>query len=212
MEQRLSADALLSNSFFLTRRFHKKIFSTVGLSIFFTLLVVAGLGIQQNLIMTGQLQRTFWTQVSRLCPDMTENTVILMEFNDDSYDQGISFGGRFPRILGYIYKFPDRWTDERDFRQATQPKPHRMVNGWRERVTLGDDNQIKITADEVLGRDFQPRFFSSNTILLTVQNNLLTRQTELVLKNITLPLKPNNSSFEMPPYRSNVLFDDLIIP
>jgi hypothetical protein len=197
---------------FFADRHQKRVISTIGLSLFFTLLIAFGLGVQQDLVAVGAFQRGFFTEVSRLCPDMTRNTIILVEF-DSSSEEIFSFGGRFSRILGYIYQFPDQWTNEQKFNWATQPKIYRMSVGWQDRATLSNNNLINITSQEVVGnRGITAQFASSETIFLKAENNGFVRQTQLLMRNgRILPLKQNNSSLDMPPFKSNVLFDDLII-
>lgn len=45
--------------------------------LYFTLLIAFGFTVQRDYVVAAQYQRSFWSQIVRLCPDMTKDTVIL---------------------------------------------------------------------------------------------------------------------------------------
>ncbi|MBD2092354.1 hypothetical protein H6F67_21115 [Microcoleus sp. FACHB-1515] len=189
--------------------------ATVGLALFFTLLIATGFRVQRDFISIAQYQRTFWTDVSRLCPDMTRRSIILIDFDQDpaGLAQVLSFNRHFPRLLGDIYQFPPGWMNDEDFAKAVQPKTYRLDNGWRKQIAVGD-GVLQITDDLAIDqRDLPGRVRSDRVILLKSEQGRLSRQFEpLVLNGQPFPLKQNRSQLKEPPFRPNLLFDLLISP
>lgn len=188
--------------------------ATVGLALFFTLLVATGFRVQQDFISIAQYQRTFWTDVSRLCPDMARRSIILIDFDQDpaGLAQVLSFNRQFPRLLGDIYKFPPKWINNEDFAKAVQPKTYRLDNGWREQIA--GNGFLQITDDLAIDqKDLPGRVKSDRVILLRSREGRLSRQFEpLVLNGQTFSLKQNQTQLKKPPFRPNLLFDLFVSP
>ncbi len=87
--------------------------SHVGLlvAVFFSLLASYGLSIQQDFARSWQNQRAFWTDVVRVCPDLTEGTVILVQHDGLPETRLIlTHSWADPMIPAQLYRFPSSWT------------------------------------------------------------------------------------------------------
>jgi hypothetical protein len=105
---------------------------------------LAGFGfvIQRDYARSWELQRSFWTQVVALCPDLDEGTVILVApeaFTDTR--QIAANHWNLPRVLDQIYSFPLDWDDP--------PRLYRLVPGWEEHIVAGD-GRLRLDAQTVL--------------------------------------------------------------
>lgn len=193
----------------------KKSIVTVGLALFFTLLIASGFQVQQDFVAIAQYQQTFWTDVARLCPDMTRRSVILIDFNQDptGLEQVRSFNSRFPRLLSLIYQFPPRWIDDADPNRSIQPKAYRLDDDWQEYIA-SEDNFLQINREVALDRrDLPGRTRSDRVLFLRSHQGRLSRQFEpLVVNGRTFPLKQNQTQLKEPPFRPNLLFDLLMSP
>jgi hypothetical protein len=193
----------------------KKSIVTVGLALFFTLLIASGFRVQQDFVAIAHYQRTFWTDIAQLCPDMTRSSIILIDFNQDpvGLERVQSFNSRFPRLLSLIYKFPPRWINDEDPNRSIQPKAYRLDDDWQEYIALEDD-LLQIDREVALDRRELPgEVRSDRVIFLRSHEGQLSRQFEpLVVGDRTFPLKQNQTQLKEPPFRPNLLFDLLMFP
>lgn len=198
---------------FALSRSRRNAIATVGLALFFTLLIANGFRVQQEFVAIAQYQRTFWTDVARLCPDMTRRSIILIDFNQDpiGLERVRSFNSRFPRFLSLIYQFPPRWMDDADPTRSTQPKAYRLDDDWQEYIAL-DDELLLIDREVALDRRELPGKIRSDRVLfLRSHGGRLSRQFEpLVVGGRSFPLKQNQTQLKDPPFRPNFLFDLLM--
>ncbi|NJO51676.1 MAG: hypothetical protein HC840_22185 [Leptolyngbyaceae cyanobacterium RM2_2_4] len=182
---------------------------------FFTLLIASGFRVQQDFVAIAQYQRTFWTDIAQLCPDMTQGSIILIDFNQDpaGLEKVQSFNSRFPRLLSLIYKFPLRWINDEDPNQSIQPKAYRLDDDWQEYIALEDDF-LQINREVALDqRELPGEVRSDRVMFLRSHEGRLSRQFEpLVVGDRTFPLKQNQTQLKEPPFRPNLLFDLLMFP
>lgn len=200
---------------FAVSRSRKNSIATVGLALFFTLLIASGFRVQQDFVAIAQYQRTFWTDIAQLCPDMTRGNIILLDFNQDpaGLERVQSFNSRFPRLLSLIYKFPLSWINDEDPNRSVQPKAYRLDDDWQEYIAL-EDNFLQIDREVALDqREVPGKVRSDRVIFLRSHEGRLSRQSEpLVVGDQTFPLKQNQTQLKEPPFRPNLLFDLLMFP
>jgi hypothetical protein len=146
---------------------------------------LAGFGfvIQRDYARSWELQRSFWTQVVALCPDLDEGTVILVApeaFTDTR--QIAANHWNLPRVLDQIYSFPLDWDDP--------PRLYRLLPGWEEHIVAGDgrlllDAQTVLAPPSLYGEVESPR-----VIYLAAAGGRLVRETgSLQLGGTDLPVK-----------------------
>jgi hypothetical protein len=146
---------------------------------------LAGFGfvIQRDYARSWELQRSFWTQVVALCPDLEEGTVILVApeaFTDTR--QIAANHWNLPRVLDQLYSFPSGWEDP--------PRLYRLVPGWEEHIVAGD-GRLRLDAQTVLA---PPSLYgeveSPRVIYLSAAGGLLVRETSpLQVAGIDFPIK-----------------------
>lgn len=203
----------------------RKVWITGLASAYFTLLMAFGFIVQQDYVIAAQYQRAFWTQVVKLCPDMTAGTVILVEpdvFKAADQIRPIQplSGGHFPRILGYLYQFPAAWTqgvgwefERGKFKRSLQPKIYELRQDWRKSI-LSKDNTMSFDLSRKVINQKQfagLKVRSSDVILIgSKQGKLFREPGPLILKEQAFPLKQNDSNLELPPFSKGVLHDDFI--
>ncbi len=105
---------------------------------------LAGFGfvIQRDYARSWELQRSFWTRVVALSPDLDEGTVILVApeaFTDTR--QIAANHWNLPRVLEQIYVFPSDWDEP--------PRLYRLVPGWEDHALAGD-GRLRLDALTVL--------------------------------------------------------------
>jgi hypothetical protein len=147
---------------------------------------LAGFGfvIQRDYARSWELQRSFWTQVAALCPDLDEGTVILVApeaFTDTR--QIAANHWNLPRVLDQIYSFPADWDDP--------PRLYRLVSGWEEHIVAGD-SRLRLNAQTVLAPpSLYGEVVSTQVIYLSGAGGLLVRETgPLQAAGMELPIKP----------------------
>jgi hypothetical protein len=201
----------------------RRILASVLGGAYFTSLIAYGFVIQQDFVASAVYQRSFWTQIVRLCPDMTENSIILIEPDIFSASKKVSSigplnGGVFPVIPRYIYQFPDAWSPEGDFWDAkrisvrsAEPKVLILRNKW-EKSTSVQDNNIYLTKKSVEHLQFADQWINgSDVILIGSENGQLFRRTEpLTLQKKQVILKQDDSNLRLPPFDPGVLYPYLI--
>jgi hypothetical protein len=97
--------------------------------------------VQRSYVRSWQLQRGFWNEVIRLCPDLTDGTVILVQpdgLEDTRFIDANTWS--LPRILDQILTFPA------DFERP--PRVYRLLPDWREYL-LGAAGEVRLNATTV---------------------------------------------------------------
>jgi hypothetical protein len=87
----------------------KRIFC-VGLAIYLSILVLFHISIQSVYVKSAKMQTDFWNAVVKLCPDLSEGTVIFYDKNNLVEQDAITtFSWAISVTLEQIYKFPSEW-------------------------------------------------------------------------------------------------------
>jgi hypothetical protein len=178
-------------------RFGKKKLATVGLTFYFGLLVGFGLTVQEDYRLSWQYQRAFWTDLVRLCPDIDNETVILVEPTGllntrmDAFNWATSFG------LQQIYQFFPNY--EYFDRLRRKPQVHILLPGWQEKIVSNGQsfelNDLTTLSLSIIYGSVK----SSNVIFLEAHDGRLTRRTEpLIIDGQEFPLKQVASSRDQP--------------
>ncbi|AFY93875.1 hypothetical protein [Chamaesiphon minutus] len=200
-------------------RYNRRRLAALGLAGFFALLVGFGLRVQQDYQLMWQHQRGFWSDVVRLCPDLTEGTVIFVEpsgLRDTRQpvpfrpSRGVSdpkqikaLEWELPQVLSNIYQFPASW--------QLKPKAYRLQSDWQDKI-LSDRNLFRVsTAIPVINEDEMNREIeSTNVIFLETKSDKLTRRTEpLTIGNRQFKLKQQTRA-GLPPFEKKYLYNYLI--
>ena len=147
---------------------------------------LAGFGfvIQRDYALSWELQRSFWTRIVALCPDLDDGTVILVDPNGFTDTRQIAANHwNLPRVLEQIYEFPSDWSNP--------PRVYRLEPGWEQHVLMGD-GRLRLDASTVLA---PPSLFgeveSERVIHLTFIDGALGRDPgPLLIDGREVPLKP----------------------
>lgn len=201
-----------------------------GLALFFALLVGFGLTVQQENQKSWQYQRSFWTDIVHLCPDIAPETIILVDAPDLNQGKHLHSFDEWgvPMTLRQIYKFPQSWErldelPEMDnkprwyfWRKYTfYPKVYRLNDHWQELiVTQGKfDLNPKSEAFDYFLQWEPPRLIDSHNIILLEESNsqLVRRSESLTINNQVFEFKPVSES-TLKSFKKGVLYDYLIEP
>ena len=198
-----------------------------GLAVFFSLLVGFGLTVQQENELAWEYQRSFWTDVIHLCPDIVPETIILVDAPLNTAKHLHSFiQWGVPITLREIYKFPEDWAriDELPkmegkprwfyWRKYTFfPKVYRLNPNWQEAIV----NQGKLDfrpynkAFEYFLKWEPPRLIDSHDVILLEerQGKLVRRSEPLTIGDRLFEFKPLSEP-TVQSLEKGVLYDRLI--
>jgi len=171
---------------FVAGLYHKKKIATFCISCLFSLLVGYGLIVQIDYKDSWQIQKSFWTQVVNLCPDIEDGTVIVIETIDNpTYPRTRQFdtygenSWTYPWILEQIYNIPDNW--------QLKPTLHLLKQGWEDDTLIsssnGNESLSQLLSRSQLTYHQDTAIESSNLIFLEEKNGLLIRRTQPVMIN-----------------------------
>jgi hypothetical protein len=210
---------LCSGILAIANKHGRKRLAIFGLAGVFALLVGFGLRVQQDYQLMWQHQRGFWTDVVRLCPDVTEGTVIFVEptglrdtrqpipfresrgVSDPKQIKGIEW--ELPHVMAHIYQFPSQW--------EWQPQLYRLQSNWRSKIAA-DGNLLHVSAaiDWITEPETKREVASTNVIFLETTNGRLTRRTQpLVIGDRQFELK-QPSLAGLPQFAKKYLYNYLI--
>ena len=177
-----------------------------GLAVFFALLVGFGLTVQHENQKSWQYQQAFWTDVVNLCPDITPETVILVDapnLNEGKQLHSFIQWG-VPITFREIYKFPSAWARVEELpelndkprwffwrRYTLYPKVYRLSDNWQETIVNDgkfDFDRQNPAFDYFLKWEPARLLDTNNIILLEEKNRQLVRRSE--------PLTINDKVFE----------------
>jgi len=177
----------------------------MGLAGFFALCIGSGLIVQRDYEISWDYQQAFWKDVVRLCPDITDGTVILVDEKVlNNPDQIQAFSWSLPGVLFQLYHFPNEW--------KFTPRVYRLKEFWQNEIaSAGSTSQLsRIIWGWVEPSDRERTLDLSNIILLEVNNGQLTRRTEpLTIDRQILPLKKMPASGPLP-FEKGILYEYLI--
>jgi hypothetical protein len=193
---------------FVANTYQKKHWAIVLLAGFFVLLVGYGVLVQQDYVKSWRYQQAFWTDVVRLCPDLTDNTVILVEQNSlknpklmYAFDNPTAFYLMLRE--NFIYKLPKSW--------KIRPKLYLLKPNWRKKI-VSNENLFQFNNATVARLDRQAYTIteSKNVILLEARNQQLTRRFKpLVIDNRTFSLK-EKTVVNVPSFEEGYLYKYII--
>jgi hypothetical protein len=145
----------------------------LGLAALLALLVGFGFVVQADYAQSWRDQRSFWVNLVRLCPDVGEGTVILVDptgLHDTRQIDANTWN--LPRILNQIYVFPSDWEEP--------PRVYRLVPGWEEYI-LTEDGRLRIDASTVIAPPSLYRTVASiDVILVDTESGEFTRRRGLL--------------------------------
>ena len=203
---------LCSVIWFIAKAYRKKRLAIIGLAGFFTLLVGFGLIVQKDYQASWNEQKAFWTDVVRLCPDISdEGTVILVE--------GISplstrvsvrpYFGSLTIVLNKIYDFSN-WKKE------SKPELLLLKSNWQSKITMNrnlfqlSDSNVYLPCCNFGKRDYPLIVDSSRVILLEMKaGKLIRRNRPLIIGGQEFKLK-QTSTMGLPPFKKKIVYDYLV--
>ncbi|NCQ95268.1 MAG: hypothetical protein GPJ13_08900 [Microcystis aeruginosa W11-06] len=195
-----------------SKHFLKPIIKVI-LSTYLALLLAFSINVQQYYAQSWQYQQHFWHDILTLSPDMTENTVILVQSPNLAWGKQINpFDWSVPSVLSSIYEFPKDW--QFPPRAYILHSDLQNIEAWKGmiqssgKMLISNKNHgVRYHYDWEPERIIQPQ----NVILLVEDNKKLIRQPKLTLSNgITIFFKQNDSHFSFPPFPETSLFSRLI--
>ncbi|MBK8551300.1 MAG: hypothetical protein IPL53_09685 [Ignavibacteria bacterium] len=169
--------------FFLAERYGFKKFAVIILSAYLTLLTGYNTYAQREFVESWSYQKTFWSEVIKLSPDLQDNTVILSNIPQNKLDVTSKFIFPFQTfwnkyMIERLYWFPTKW--QKPFYQNIYGNPE-------------DDIHI-MNGDFMLQSEYFPPFAlqDSNVILIKMdeKNNLVRIDSTISINGKKLYLKP----------------------
>jgi hypothetical protein len=193
---------------FVANTYQKKHWAIAALAGFFVLLIGYSSLVQQDYVKSWRYQQAFWTDVISLCPDLTDNTVILVEQNSLRNPKLMhAFKNSTSLYLmlrnDHIYKLPKSW--------KIRPKLYLLKPDWRKKI-ISNENLLQFNSSTVDRLD--PKAYtmaeSKNIILLEARNKRLTRRSKpLVIDNKTFSLK-EKTVMNVPSFEKGYLYKYII--
>ncbi len=189
---------------------------------FFTLLLGSGLVVQRDYVLGWQEQRGFWTDLVRLCPDLSDGDVIFVEPTGLRDTRQLLFlrkeltGVPDTRqiksldilydVLPAIYTFPSSWRNP--------PRVYRLPLDWEKRIFAGGDRLRILTIEE--GFSYFPATEvtvpSSKVIFIDTRNGQLTRRYSLLNVDSGQELQLKHDSDQPTPLQKGSAYRYLIMP
>ncbi len=117
-----------------------------------------GLVVQRDYVRSWQEQRSFWTDLVHLCPDLREGTVVLVDPTglQDTTQIGANTWN-LPRILDQVYAFPEGWPEP--------PRVFRLAPGWQDAIVT-EDGRFRLDATTVSAPPSLYRAVDSTSVIL----------------------------------------------
>lgn len=188
------------------------LFKNVAIAIIasgFSLLIIFGINVQLDYQKSWAYQRQFWTDVVNLCPDLEENTVILVEGNLPTVTQIYPFEWTISSILPNMYEFPTEW--------EFQPTLYPLEPEWRSKIwdngklALNNHNGAIYRAIYVYYSWKEERLMdSSDVILLKIDQDKLERiNTPIIINQKNVSFK-SNKFIQKNEFKTRPLYDYLV--
>jgi hypothetical protein len=182
----------------------KKRLGVFILAIFITFLTGFGISVQRDYQLSWEYQRSFWTDLLQLIPDVNQGTVILIEPEGllDTEQIGAN-SWNLPRILNHIYEFPPDW-------DGNYPRVYLLKHNWKGEILL-DGKVFQLNNKTVKGsRYFYRDVNARDIIIIGVVNGELSRHLEpMIINDIEVNLKQLANPM-LPSFEKGVLFNYLI--
>jgi hypothetical protein len=153
---------------FAARVFGMRRIAIAGLALYFALLVAYGIIIQKDLQLSWQYQRSFWTRVVELTPDLSDGTVIFALRNDLPETRYIvTPSWADPSVLYQLFRFPIGW------KQA--PRLFVVDGNWDKMIRVHGDG-FEWSVPVATWPPHQENLPDGNVILLKVIDGRLVRE------------------------------------
>jgi hypothetical protein len=170
------------------------------LALLFTGMFAFGFSIQRDYRLAWEYQRGFWTDVTRSCPDLGRDTVILVEEKGLKQVRQINpWGWDMPYTFTKMYDILDPWTP--------MPLLYGLKNDWRD-VVAQSGNLL----DGVNLKGWRPEKLENPTFILLENRDGKLQRAEgpLRLGEHTFELRPLVPRGE-PPYRRRLFYEMLML-
>jgi hypothetical protein len=168
-------------------------------------LVGFGFVVQHSYMRAWELQRTLWTDVVRLCPDLGDGTVILVE-PSGLEDPRFIYANHWnlPRVLEQILVFPAEW--------QSPPRLFRLAPGWEANLVTAHGRFQLDGSTVVAPPSLYQEVDSRQVIFLETVGGALRRVGgEMVVNGIGYPIRDMPQAVQ-PGFAPGILFPDLIRP
>jgi len=183
------------------------------LALHLSLLFVFCLDVQNLYKVSWQYQQEFWSDVTKLSPDLEENTVILVQAPSLVSGKQINpFDWSVPSVLSSIYYFPKNWKyPPRLYVLTSSPS---SIDGWKSMIQKDNlflmsnkNNSLRYYYEWEPDRKVDPK----DVVLLVEENNQLKRKFSLDMPNgDTLLLKQATGKTSSQNYRKSVIYNRLV--
>jgi uncharacterized membrane protein YhaH (DUF805 family) len=185
------------------------------ISLHLSLLALFCIQVQGFYKLSWDYQKSFWTDILNLAPDIENNTVILVDSPSlQRYGKQINpFDWSMPSVLSSIYKFPRDWQNHprlyllNSFDEASDFWSNIIIDNNRKFLLSGKNSSLVYYYSWEAERIVEPR----DVILISEENNRLVRPEILEVKDSPIQLKskptPNESISQIP---KSILFKELI--
>ncbi|MFN5513632.1 MAG: hypothetical protein ACK5CA_02490 [Cyanobacteriota bacterium] len=175
-----------------------------------SLLLAFSVDVQKDYSLSWQYQQNFWRDVLTLAPDITENTVILLQAPNLQWGKQINpFDWSVLSILDSIYQFPKTW--------QFAPRLYILnANGEDWKKMIQPDGQFLLSNKNNGVRyhyEWEPERFvkASDVILLVEEDKQLTRKFELEKRpGEIVSLKDSREQGQAPTFPKTLIFERLI--
>ena len=193
----------------------------VLMSVLFSGLVGFGWDVQKQYAANWEIQKSFWTDVISLTPDLEKGDLILIEGYEGVREPNFIDAFEFSKdaILNYgIYQVPyySSYFQSGELKHRNSLKLHFLKPDWRNHI-LNNNNLIEVNINSTYGKGIEPNqvleYKPQNVIFLEINSGKLVRVNQpisvsnkvLTLKTQDKGLDLNHQSFEV-----GYLYDALI--
>ncbi|MCJ7707659.1 MAG: hypothetical protein MUO38_08595, partial [Anaerolineales bacterium] len=153
------------------------------LAAYFAVLVGFGFVVQRSYVRAWELQRAFWTEVVRLCPDLEAGTVVLVD-PSGLEDPRFIYANHWnlPRVLEQNFVFPAGW--------ESPPRVYRLAPGWEANLVT-EDGQFRLDGSTVVAPPSLYDTVDSRQVMFleTGEGELLRVGGELVVNGTAHPIR-----------------------
>jgi uncharacterized membrane protein YhaH (DUF805 family) len=185
------------------------------ISLHLSLLALFCIQVQGFYKLSWDYQKSFWTDILSLAPDIENNTVILVDSPSlQGHGKQINpFDWSMPSVLSNIYKFPRDWQNHprlyllNSFDEASDFWSNIVIDDNRKFLLSGENGSLVYYYAWEAERIVEPR----DVILIIEENSRLTRHETLDIKDISISLKARPESDDvLSPIPESILFKELI--
>ena len=160
---------------------------TLLLAAYFSLLLGFGFSIQRDYVLSWQYQRSLFSDIIKLVPDLTDGSVILFEKKAVKPTKYMSvFRSTQRKILSDLFQLPDDWENP--------PIVFPLEDSWQEHARLDNNLNLLYMTNPFNPSVIEEKFQSTSIVFLEPQNGKLTcRVKPMIIGDQTLKLKNQSS-------------------